>query len=170
MIEKCPVGSIDAKPIEINVGLEHPSNLPDGMEDFVAEGLAVGIPPKPPLVLFEKVGLGTLGREFSFDGNALANGVGAARPGESGFEVLVPGASVAEPNHGTGCIRFVVEGSGYKAGQMLRDELPNKHNPPALAVADIKAEVHLRKVHVARPGNSPDSGVEEVERDQAHKG
>ena len=66
-------------------------------------------------------------------------------------------------------VRLVVERSGEAGDEALGDELADEDNPSRRAMANVEAQIDLRKVPIAGPGDAEDLGVEEVEGDEANK-
>ena len=101
----------------------------------------------------------------SLDGDPLR----PPAPGELVGHPDAAGRRLGDAPHPGDPVRLVVEEAGHPRDHPARHQLPDEHDAPPIAVADVKAEVHLGKAREPRPGHAQDARVEEVEGHETHE-
>lgn len=157
--------------IDLDNGIGDGVNIPSGVGHFIFEG-GVGIDAGiAPIVFGDKLSFAAiedrLGDFFGGESEGLPQAL--AFPGVFDLAGL-PGFSPPVA-HGHGGVMFAVEGIGHEGEGRPRHDLLDKDHAPfpgiAVAVAHVKAEVHLFEIDVKRNGDAQQAGIFKEEAHEA---
>jgi hypothetical protein len=170
ILEKGPFLAIDPRPVPLQLERGNREDVPERMEDFVAEEFALAGRAETPAMFLEKMGVG-IGRGAC----RVVLGVHLERmlltpPPEGVTDVEIGRGDRGAGGHGSRAVGFVVDTAGHQRGEAVRDELADEGDTAVVAVAEVKTKVYFREVSVTGPGESEHAGVEEVESDEGDVG